>query len=117
MSKILKFSDFESRNLQEEEEGKSYLQKLQNISQQTEKLMELISDNEELEAWVQDKITIAEHNIEAILGYYQSSKKGGTDMPLEPNPNNPELKKPTKPLFDRKWKHPPFPISTIGVSK
>lgn len=102
MSKILKFSDFENRNLQEEEEGKSYLQKLQNISQQTEKLMELISDNEELEAWVQDKITIAEHNIEAILGYYQSSQKGSNGVPLEPNLNKPELKQPNKLLFDRK---------------
>lgn len=105
MKNVLKFSDFESRNLKEEAEGAMYLEKLQNISDNVGKLMPLISDDEDLEAWVQDKITIAEHNIEAILGYYKSNKKGTGDndpapksLDLEPSPK----KVSGKLLFDKK---------------
>ena len=105
MKKVLKFSDFESRNLKEEAEGAMYLEKLQNISDNVEKLMQIISDNEDLEAWVQDKITIAEHNIEAILGYYKSNKKGTGDN--DPEPKSLDLlpypkKVAGKLLFDKK---------------
>ena len=105
MKNVLKFSDFESRNLKEEAEGAMYLEKLQSIFDNVEKLMQIISDNEDLEAWVQDKITIAEHNIEAILGYYKSNKKG-TDG-KDPQPKSAEMIPPAKKtmgklLFDKK---------------
>ena len=105
MKNVLKFSDFESRNLKEEAEGAMYLEKLQNTADNIAKLMQVISDGEDLEAWIQDKITIAEHNIEAILGYYKSNKKGAGGK--EPQPKSAEMIPPVKKttgklLFDKK---------------
>jgi len=52
---------------------------LQEIATLATKLREMIDPKEDLEAWIQDKITIAHHNMEAIHGYYKSEEKGGTN--------------------------------------
>jgi hypothetical protein len=64
--------------LNEEQEGKMYLQDLEEIATCARQIREMIQPDEELEAWIQDKITIAHHNMEAILGYYKSEKKDTT---------------------------------------
>lgn len=74
MTNIPKFSDFEKNSLKEEEEGKIYLHKLQKMSEMIGELLQIIKPEDDLEAWVQDKITISEHNLDAILGYYSSDK-------------------------------------------
>jgi hypothetical protein len=63
-----------TKNLKEEQEGKYYKPKLQNIIQNSQEILNNLDDNAELDAWIQDKITIAEHNMSAILEYMKSSK-------------------------------------------
>jgi hypothetical protein len=53
----------------ERDESPSYQVKLDNITKYAAKLHDLIEDFDELPTWVQDKITIAEHNMEAIHGW------------------------------------------------
>lgn len=52
-----------------EQEGSDYKIKLLNIKIMSEDIYELLDEDDELPSWVQDKITIAEHNMDAILGY------------------------------------------------
>jgi hypothetical protein len=69
----------EFKKVNEEEEGRMYLQDLEEISSFAKQIREIIAPQDELEAWVQDKIVIAHHNMDAILGYLKSQEKGGTN--------------------------------------
>ena len=71
MSSIKTYNDF-FKKVNEEEEGKMYLNNLQEISTYASEIREMIDPTADLEAWVQDKITIAHHNLEAIRNYYKS---------------------------------------------
>jgi len=84
MKNIKTFEDFVngSSKTNEEAEGKMYKQKLQDIAANAQKFMEMVGDDEDLEAWVQDKITIADHNMEAILGYAEANK-GKKEEPVK----------------------------------
>ena len=55
-----------------EKEGASYKLSLEKISEDAMKVNSMIDSEDDLPAWVQDKITIAGHNMEAILGYLES---------------------------------------------
>ena len=55
-----------------EPEGASYKPTLHDISDSANKIESMIDPQGDLPAWVQDKITIANHNMEAILGYLES---------------------------------------------
>lgn len=82
MSNIKSFSDFIGVN--EEAEGAMYKTKLEDISNNAQKILQCLQDNEDLESWIQDKITIAHHNMEAILGYYNGKKDNKQKaMPLK----------------------------------
>lgn len=59
----------------EEAEGAMYMTSLDNIIKDAQEVQGLITPEMELPAWVQDKITIAEHNMEAIAGYLKSPRK------------------------------------------
>jgi hypothetical protein len=71
MSSIKTYNDF-FKKVNEEEEGKMYLNNLQEISTYAAEIREMLDPTADLEAWVQDKITIAHHNMEAIRNYYKS---------------------------------------------
>ena len=58
-----------------EPEGGMYRPKLEEIAKNATEISNMIQEGEDLEAWVQDKITIAHHNMDAILGYLKSGKK------------------------------------------
>lgn len=58
-----------------EAEGTSYKIALQKICDNSKKINSIINPKDDLPSWVQDKITIANHNMEAILGYLESEKK------------------------------------------
>ena len=75
MKNIKSFADFVG-GVNEEAEGSMYKTKIQDIIENAQKILNMIGDEEDLEAWIQDKITIAEHNMEAIVGYYEGEKKG-----------------------------------------
>ena len=77
--KAKSYSEFLNSRVNEEEEGKMYLNDLQEIASFAAQIREMIAPEDELEAWVQDKITIAHHNMDAILGYLKSQEKGGTN--------------------------------------
>ena len=55
-----------------EAEGASYKVDLENISDTAGELKSMIDSNEDLPSWVQDKITIANHNMEAIMSYLKT---------------------------------------------
>jgi hypothetical protein len=55
-----------------EKEGSSYKLALEEISENSMKINSMINPEDDLPSWVQDKITIANHNMEAILGYFES---------------------------------------------
>lgn len=55
-----------------EPEGAHYKTKLHHIIQNAYLINEIISDFDELPPWIQDKITIADHNMDAILGYLET---------------------------------------------
>jgi hypothetical protein len=81
MKHLKTFETFTSKPaVNEEAEGKMYKQRLEDIIANAQKFLEMLGDDEEMEAWVQDKIVIADHNLDAIVGYYQSEK---SDEPQE----------------------------------
>ena len=85
----------------EEAEGQMYRTKLENIINNAQELLNHVNSDDDLEAWVQDKITISEHNMDAILGYMQSNKKDsnfvGKQMGVAPKaPSDSKL------IFDKK---------------
>lgn len=59
----------------EEAEGAMYMSALENILRDTDEVLTLITPDMDLPAWVQDKITIAEHNMNAIAGYLKSPNR------------------------------------------
>lgn len=56
----------------ERDESPSYQVKLDNIAKCAAELHDLIKDFDELPTWVQDKITIADHNMDAIHGWIKT---------------------------------------------
>jgi hypothetical protein len=69
------FKEFSKTNLvTEEAEGMYYKEALTELITKAQEIDSIITDDMELEAWVQDKITIAHHNMDAILGYLKSMK-------------------------------------------
>jgi hypothetical protein len=77
---IQTFEDFINTTLKEEAEGSMYKQKLSDIAKNATELEKMISDGDELEAWVQDKITIANHNMQAIHDYLSQGKEKPSDV-------------------------------------
>lgn len=75
MKNIKTFKDFVSTSVNEEQEGFMYKQKLQEIIKNATEIDSILKGNEDLEAWVQDKITIANHNMDAILSYMKGTKE------------------------------------------
>lgn len=56
----------------QEREGASYKLSLEKISKDAMKVNSMIDSEDDLPAWVQDKVTIAGHNMDAILGYLEA---------------------------------------------
>lgn len=65
--------------IKEEAEGQYYKPKLEDIIKNAQEILDSLDDNAELDAWVQDKITIAHHNMDAILGYMKSTQQGDAE--------------------------------------
>jgi len=64
----------EEEEEEEEEESTSYKVDLSNISEKADEINNMIDAEDNLPSWVQDKITIANHNMEAIEGYFKSNE-------------------------------------------
>ena len=87
MGQIKSYKEYVSSSTNEEAEGGMYRVKLEEIAKDAQEIASKINDSEDLEAWVQDKITIAHHNMEAIKGYLKTGErpKTGTVKPLLDN--------------------------------
>ena len=55
-------------------EGAHYKQSLKEMIEMATKIESMITDDMELDSWVADKITIAKHNMDAILGFLEGKK-------------------------------------------
>jgi hypothetical protein len=71
---IKTFGEFMDSSVSEEAEGFMYKKALENIIADANRFLSMLEPQQELEAWVQDKITIAEHNMAAIADYMESIK-------------------------------------------
>jgi hypothetical protein len=58
-----------------EPEGAHYKQSLLSIIENAKKIHQSIKDNDDLDPWIQDKITLSKHNMEAILDYFSETNK------------------------------------------
>jgi hypothetical protein len=56
-------------------EGKMARASLRKTAMYSTELLKMIGINSELDAWVQDKISQIDHNIEAVYGYYKFGEK------------------------------------------
>ncbi len=55
-------------------EGAMAKSQLRNIIEDSQELMSMITDESQLPAWIQSKLTIAEHNLDASLDYMKSEE-------------------------------------------
>ena len=67
---VLKEDDYKQPN----DESSMAKAQLQSIQDNVTKLMSLIGDNDQLDAWVQAKLTKAEDYLDAAAGYLASEK-------------------------------------------
>ena len=78
-----------------DEEGDMAKRQLQHINRYSEDLMNMLDDNEQLESWVQSKITKAADYISTVKHYleYEMGKNAGYETYQAPNPHdmNPEI--------------------------
>lgn len=79
MKNIKTFEDF-TKDINEESEGIMYKKKLEEIAQKANDINNIMSDTDELESWVQDKITLAHHNMDAILSYMSNGSEKPSDV-------------------------------------
>lgn len=82
MSTVKSYNEYVN-DVNEEAEGASYKVKLEELSKDAQEILNMIKDEDDLDAWVQDKITIAHHNMEAIKGYMKTGNKP-KDGPVTP---------------------------------
>lgn len=65
----------EASYLKEDEmEGAHYKQSLKEMIDMAIEVEGLMTDEMEVDSWVKDKITIARHNMDAILGFLKGKK-------------------------------------------
>jgi hypothetical protein len=67
---------FELKKESEHNEGSMYKLRLDDISQNAQNFNNMIRDDEDLPAWVQDKITLSDHYMEAICDWKKSETGG-----------------------------------------
>jgi hypothetical protein len=98
MKNIQTFEDFfsgreKTSDVNEEAEGRMYKGRVMAIIDNAQKFLDMLGDDEDMDAWVQDKIVIADHNMDAIVGYYQSEKGKEKEAPaaMPTVPGKPKL--------------------------
>lgn len=68
-----------------DDEGRMARQQLIKIAQSAVAIANMMDDNTQLEAWVQDKISVSEHNLTAIYDYLMYENGGGEEGVQEYN--------------------------------
>jgi hypothetical protein len=68
----------------EDQEGRMVKSSLYSIATKAQELHDMLADDQDVEAWVQDKISVSDHSIAAALDYYKHEKAmSKMDNPLE----------------------------------
>jgi hypothetical protein len=68
----------------EDQEGRMVKSSLYSIATKAQELHDMLADDQDIEAWVQDKISVSDHSIAAALDYYKHEKAmSKMDNPLE----------------------------------
>jgi len=68
----------------EEQEGRMVKSALYSIATKAQELHDMLADDQDVEAWVQDKISVSDHSIAAALDYYKHEKAmSKMENPLE----------------------------------
>src|SRR5210317_910065 len=58
----------------EDQEGRMVKSSLYSIATKAQELHDMLADDQDVEAWVQDKISVSDHSIAAALDYYKHEK-------------------------------------------
>lgn len=69
--------DFKEDNYHEND-GTYFKPKLKDIIKMATEIESMLKESDDLDAWVQDKLSVSYHNMDAILGYLKR-EKGGDD--------------------------------------
>ena len=72
----------EDDHLQPDDESSMAKAQLKSIQSNASKLMDLLGDDDQLDAWVQAKLTKAEDYLDAVAGYTESEKEEDTPVAL-----------------------------------
>jgi hypothetical protein len=62
------------KNYEKGPEGASYKAALTRVSELADEINEIIDSSDELPSWIQDKITISNHNMDAVLSYFETQE-------------------------------------------
>jgi len=65
-------------------EGEMAISQLKNIVEDAQALLGMLKDDSQLPAWIQSKLTIAEHNLDASLDYMKSQKSSVNEALITP---------------------------------
>ena len=72
----------EDDHLQSDDESSMAKSQLRSIQSNTSRLMDIIGDDEQLDAWVQSKLTKAEDYLDAVAGYLESEEGEEEQVPV-----------------------------------
>jgi len=61
-------------NYEKGPEGSSYKAALTRVSELADEINNIIDSSDELPSWIQDKITISNHNMDAVLSYFETQE-------------------------------------------
>jgi len=70
--------DFKENNYHEND-GTYFKPKLKDIIEMATQIEGMMKDSDNLDAWVQDKLSVSYHNMDAILGYLKREKGDNID--------------------------------------
>lgn len=70
-----------TKQIDEEPEGHMYIARLHRMKDFIEEILNNITPDEDLDAWVQDKITMSYQNLEGVSLYLSGEEESGTNTP------------------------------------
>ena len=111
-------TDSDTPSVDTNDDGEGYMAKAQlmSLNKQSGELYNMLSDNEELEAWIQSKITKASDYINAAYNYLQYEKNkantigNGEGAPADPSATMDNLKESRSPSKQAKLNYKEFDI-------
>lgn len=85
-----------TKQIDEEPEGHMYIARLHRMKEFIEEILNKVTPDEDLDAWVQDKITMSYQNLESVSLYLSGEEESGTNTP---ETNDVDIEIPTSSLM------------------